>query len=163
MIAGLWSNVCGFWEEGRGEQFQKAYHFLKNRDWLAEKPGVIAIDGEKMYAVVQEYDTENMEQLQYESHKRYLDVQYLVSGQEKILVCDRQAAGEIVIPYNPNEDIVFYADPEEEPVELLISAGEFAVFTTEDCHKTRCNVRRGAASPVKKVIIKIQIQSRRKK
>lgn len=136
---------------------QNAYQFLRTQNFFVMGSGKVTIDGDRMFAVVQEYDTSDKEELQYESHDKYVDVQYMVSGQEKILICDKGDVGEVSIPYDAEGDIVFYEDPGREPKELFLSAGEYAVFWPEDCHKTRCNVLEHEKTPVKKVIVKIKV------
>ena len=63
-------------------RFQKAYAFL-NRDDLGSLPlGRVDIDGDAVFANVQEYDTVPAEEKQLEAHRRYYDVQFVVSGEE---------------------------------------------------------------------------------
>ena len=42
------------------------------------------IDGEKVFALVQKYETVVMDVPKFETHKKYIDVQYIVSGEEII-------------------------------------------------------------------------------
>lgn len=139
------------------EKLKQALSILRKTDFSVLKPGKVEIDGNEMFAVVQEYHTSNEDELHYESHEKYADVQYIVAGKEKILVCMKEAVGEVVIPYKEDEDIVFYQDPKTEAKELLLSAGEYVVFMPDDCHKTRCNIVKNGNEPVKKVIIKIKL------
>ena len=48
--------------------------------------GEVLVDGENVYASVQTYVTKD--DAKYESHRRYIDIQYMIDGEEKIGVTD---------------------------------------------------------------------------
>lgn len=139
------------------QELAKALDYLKNTDLKTLPSGRTEIDGDRMFAVVQDYTTSGEEELKFEAHRAYLDVQYIVAGTEKILVSSLQNFHQEAVPYRPDEDIVFY---EETPksVALILQEGDYAVFTPEDCHKTRCDADGKQKQKVKKVIVKIKIQ-----
>lgn len=137
---------------------RQALQFLTQNDLRETAPGRVEIDGDAMFAVVQAYHTDEAAALQYERHDAYIDLQFMLSGKEKILVCDRADVGPVSVPYDAAGDIVFYEDPEREAAaELCICQGQYAVFFPEDCHKTRCNAIVGVCENVKKVIVKIKV------
>lgn len=138
-------------------QLKKALIWLQNTDLASLPTGRAEIDGDDMFAVVQRYDTADAENVQFESHSVYADVQYLVSGQETILICHSSQIGPISIPYDVPGDIVFYEDPAVQPTALCLSAGEYAAFFPEDIHKTRCNAVPGQSRAICKVIVKIKL------
>lgn len=137
---------------------QQALQFLAQNDLQGAEPGRVEIEGDAMFAVVQAYRTEEAAALQYERHAAYIDLQFMLSGKEKILVCHQEDVGPVSIPYDAAGDIVFYEDPEREAAaELCMCQGQYAVFFPEDCHKTRCNIQDGVCENVKKVIVKIKV------
>lgn len=138
-------------------QLKKTLIWLQNTDLASLPAGRAEIEGDDMFAVVQRYSTADAESIQFESHRAYADVQYLVSGQETILICHSTQIGPVSILYNASEDIVFYKDPTVQPTALHLSAGEFAVFFPEDIHKTRCSMVSGKSESVCKVIVKIKL------
>lgn len=139
------------------QKLQTAFQYLTETDFSALPDGKYEINGNQMFAVVQRYNTAPEESIHFESHKDYIDVQYIVSGTEKILQTDITKVGEICIPYNKSEDIVFYNDPPEKSSELFLFPGDYAVFLPEDCHKTRCNANIAHSEPILKVIVKLHL------
>ena len=61
--------------------FEQAFTFLRSTDLKSLPTGRISIDGDAIYALVQEYQTKPVDQGKWESHKRYIDIQYIVSGE----------------------------------------------------------------------------------
>src|SRR5688572_1289794 len=61
-----------------------AFDWLKNTDLAALPLGKSMIDGERLLALVQEYTPKEPELLKYEAHRRYWDVQVVVSGIERM-------------------------------------------------------------------------------
>ena len=65
------------------EKFKKGYEFLRKKDLKALPLGRADIDGDEVFASVQEYTTMPADACKYESHNRYFDIQYVVEGQEQ--------------------------------------------------------------------------------
>lgn len=135
------------------DRFAIAYDFL-NRDDLTELPvGQILLDGKNVIANVQQYETARAEDLKFEAHNSYFDIQYVISGQEYIGMADRDkltACGE----FNEQNDVVFFEDPEISG-SVLLSDGDFAVITPEEAHKPRCAA--GKPVSVKKIVLKVRV------
>ena len=133
-------------------KFQTAFAFLRGSD-LAELPeGWIELEN-GVRASVQHYVTSPAEELQFETHEKFFDVQYLIEGEELIGVRDRTGLQEKA-PYDPVTDNTFYFDPALTGAALL-HAGEFVVLAPEDAHKPRCLA--GKAMGVKKIVVKVPV------
>lgn len=65
------------------DKFKKGYEFLRNTDLKALPLGRVDIDGDEVFASVQEYTTMPADACRYESHDLYFDIQYVVEGQER--------------------------------------------------------------------------------
>ena len=63
---------------------QRAIEYLKNNDFTKMETGVYEIEGKLMYAQVFDAETEPLEARKPEYHEKYLDVQFLVTGREKL-------------------------------------------------------------------------------
>jgi YhcH/YjgK/YiaL family protein len=129
--------------------FAEGFTFIRQRGAEAA-PGRYELPG-GAYALVQEYDSKPAEGARFEAHRRFIDIQYLVSGEEILYYAplDRLAAGE----YLPDKDM--------QPLDglgmpLHAQAGDFAIFYPADAHMPSRQTARGPA-PVKKVIIKIPV------
>lgn len=130
--------------------WNKVFNFLNHKDLIELEPGRYDLAGDSTYAVVQEYTTKNEDETEFEAHKKYIDLQYLIYGEEKIGVATL-SNNKTLVPYNENEDISFYditdsdyrhADPEV-----------FFIFFPEDAHRP-C-VRTNNNIKVKKIVFKI--------
>ena len=131
--------------------FAAAFDFLKRRD-LTELPvGTYEIDGTHIYAMVQEGNGHGNDAAKLETHRRYIDIQYTVSGNEVIgcgqaSECTPDADG-----WNTEKDICFFI--EKPDFMLPIPAGCFAVFfPEEDAHAPMAGV-----GPIRKVVVKIEV------
>ena len=60
-----------------------------------------------MYVNIESYTTQLREDRKFEAHRRYIDVQYMISGKELITVCPADKL-KCVEAYNQNTDIVFF-------------------------------------------------------
>ena len=65
-----------------GTSIEKALRYLQDTDFNQVKPGRYDIDGDTVYALVQEYDSKPKSEGFWEAHHAYLDVQYVASGAE---------------------------------------------------------------------------------
>lgn len=136
----------------RGERFQRAFRWLAESDLEKMLVGSYSIEGEDVVAHVQEYSTSPSEDLLFETHDAHFDIQYLISGVEKIAVCKRdglQATKRV-----SENDTILYEDPALCGAVLLMP-GDFLILPPEDAHKPRCM----ADEPewVRKVVVKVQL------
>lgn len=105
-------------------------------------------------AIVSEYITKDVNEYGYEAHREYIDIQYLVSGTEKICCLPLEYLKETK-PYNREIDAAFYVENALKPQELLLGNGYFAVLFPQDGHMPQLCV--GKPSSVKKVVVKVKI------
>ena len=133
-------------------KFKTAFAFLHRSD-LGELPEGWNELGDGVRASVQHYVTAPAETLQFETHEKFFDIQYLVEGEELIGVRTRAEMQEKA-PYDPATDNTFYFDPAQSGA-VLLHAGEFVILAPEDAHKPRCLA--GAAMAVKKIVVKVPV------
>lgn len=134
------------------EKFRKGYQWLKETDILSLPEGSYPISGEEVIANVQEYTTMPADQCLYETHEKYFDIQYMVSGRELFGVRSRE--GLTVKERIEEKDLIFY----EEPLfggSVLLEEGDMIVVAPEDAHKPRLIA--GEPGKVKKVVIKVAL------
>ena len=113
-----------------------------------------AIDGDAVYAMVQRYRTRPVAQMQLEAHRRYIDIQYLVSGCEVIHWAALAGLAEPTKPYDAATDAALYATtPDMTPV--LLQAGQFAILFPDDAHAPCCAW--GDPAEVLKVVVKVEV------
>ena len=116
--------------------------------------GRYEVDGDRVFALVQSYDTAPATEKKFETHRRHIDIQYIVSGRERIL--HLPFAGMVVkTPYDDERDVIFYEDPPASS-SILLGPGDFAVFHPADAHKGGCMA--GGREAVRKVVIKVRVE-----
>lgn len=137
------------------DRLEKGFDFLRNTDLTKLPDGRVDIEGDDVFAVVQTYETKPPEAYKIELHRKYLDIQYVFEGKEQVLI-SRDKELRTAIPYDDDNDIEFFEDPEECSA-IFLSAGDFALFDLNDYHKPRCNPPDGTSQKVRKVVVKIRV------
>ena len=102
MIKGNISNIENL--SNLPEMIINGLNYIKNTNFSSLKDGKIFIDGENMFVNIQTYMTK--EDANYEAHRKYADIQYIISGSEKIGVTDYKTCS-TVIAYDEANDIEF--------------------------------------------------------
>ena len=108
----------------------------------------------RVKAIISEYTTKKVNEYGYEAHREYVDIQYLVLGEEKICCLPLEYLKETK-PYNEEQDAAFYEETNVKPQELLIGNGFFAILFPQDGHMPQMYVKEHTA--VKKVVVKVKI------
>ena len=137
---------------------QEGIQFLLEHSLRELPSGRTDIDGEKLFAKVSSYATEPTDCRRPERHERYIDVQCIVEGKEKIGFGRIEDAGRIDTDDLVDKDILYYDRKEGMADEnfLSLSSGMFAIFFPWDVHRPNCSAD-GTSSKVKKVVIKISM------
>ena len=132
---------------------QKALAFLQALPVGPLPDGRIEIDGECAFALVQSYETQTGDWL-FEGHRKYLDIQYVASGEEVIgwAFIDRAT---VTAPYDPAKDAWLGTVPADEITPVRLAAGQLAVLYPTDAHAPRHAA--GAAMAVKKIVVKVAV------
>jgi len=137
-------------------RLSRAYGFLQAHHFSALREGRYEVDAD-LFFLVQRYVTRPESAARYEAHRRYADIQYLLSGQETLYWADI-ARMEPLVPFDAQKDVGFYKDtPRHGSVTLC--AGELAVFFPEDCHKPSFYPEGGEPCSVQKVVMKVRCDS----
>lgn len=140
---------------GINPKLSRGIEWLKNRDLAALKPAQsIVIDGDRIFAQVQSYNTLLAGETRFEAHRKYIDIQIMVSGREIMYWVPLARLAHIQEAYNYEDDIVFFEEPTRS-VPLYMEEGDFAVFFPTDGHKPRCVVER--PEQVVKIVVKVAV------
>ena len=108
----------------------------------------------RVKAIVSEYETKTENEHGYEAHQKYIDIQYLLSGEERIACLPIERLKEIKA-YNKEKDAAFYDAVGMKPQELLLGNGYFAILLPQDGHMPCLCVNKPKI--VKKVVVKVKI------
>lgn len=131
----------------------KVLNFLFNLD--ENKPaGHYEIDDEA-YANIDVYETKEYDICFPEAHKRYIDIQMLLSGEERL---DFANISELSIKddYDEERDIMFFHNPEKMNT-FYLKKGYFALLYPTDAHKPQMKSSENSQT-VKKVVVKIAVK-----
>ncbi len=88
--------------------------------------------GDGVIAIEQAYDTKPRGEGFFESHRKYIDIQVLVAGEEALEVADVVRAS-VREPYAEPRDLIVYTDIANASA-LRLRAGEVGVFFPTDVH-----------------------------
>lgn len=137
------------------EKMRKAIDFLIKTDLKKLPVGRTDIDGEEVYAKVFEYETIPWEDVKFEAHEKYIDLQYVISGKEAMGYIDTRKLKK-TDEYNPQKDVVHGTPTPAKNVSWTILAeDELAVCYPIDAHAPKGIVE--APEKIKKIIIKIAV------
>jgi biofilm protein TabA len=136
-------------------EIEKAIHHLRTTDYTNIAPGRYPIDGEDLIAIVQDPITQAWETGFPEFHARYIDVQYLLSGEEALGYLPANHQLPPSIDHLQDKDIAFVAAQENE-TRIVLTAGMFAVFYPGELHRPCRAVHQPMR--IKKVVMKIALK-----
>lgn len=134
-------------------KFKTAFEFLSRKDLATLPLGWIELDN-GVRASVQAYTTIDPSEGFYETHEKYFDIQYVVSGKEYIGLTVRDGLV-VKTPYDKDGDITFYFDPKRKDSMVYLEDGDYIILAPEDVHKPRLTA--GEKSEVRKIVVKVPV------
>src|SRR5664279_1519656 len=136
------------------ERWAKAFKFLKGNDLTKLELKRYDIDGDNLFATVSEYQSKNEESAKFEAHRKYIDIQYVISGKEIMNIAPIKSVKEVLNPYDASKDIEFVTV--NNIANYKASPSNYFIFFPTDAH--RPGLKDGANSPVRKVVIKVKVE-----
>lgn len=137
---------------GLGERIAAALRYLQSNDCTQLAAGKIAIQGEQIYALVQDNTTRPREQGVWEAHRKYIDVQFVAAGVEEMGYANIETLT-VKKPYDDQADYALFAGP---GCFVRVPAGSFAIFFPQDGHIPGSAVDDQPAA-VRKVVVKVAV------
>ena len=134
------------------KDFELVFNFLKNNDISVMECGKHSLRGDEVFFNLQEYETKHTQKL--EAHKKYIDIQYIVKGIERMEFAETSKL-KVTESYNPDKDVKFLEEPKVIDASI-VEAGEYRIFYPEDAHRPGLCVDNKPAK-VKKILAKILI------
>lgn len=135
--------------EFMAEKFLLCLDFIKNNDLSSMELKTYELDGDKVFCNLAEFETVAADTKEFEAHKEYCDIHYIVKGKERIDfgITSRMKAGE----YKP--DIMFLEG--EGNGEAILEEGDFIICFPEDAHKPGIFIEK--PSSIRKALFKVKI------
>lgn len=142
--------------QGESKNLKRAINWLSEQNLEKIECGKYEIDGNNIYASVFEYETKDALNCRYEVHRKYIDIQLLISGKEIIHVTPIKNI-DITDDYNLTKDISFgiLKDKELENT-LIMSKGLAAILYPKDAHQPNMRIVDNN-SINKKIVVKVAI------
>ncbi len=112
--------------------FQLGFDFLARPNLLDLESGKYELDGERVFALINRDPGKGRAGARLEAHRKYIDIQFLVSGSETIGWRPTAECQLLTEPYQDARDIMFFGDPSSTWIELPV--GKFMIFYPEDAH-----------------------------
>ena len=130
--------------------WDEAFAYLKNTDLNAIAKGKYPIDGDNVFASVTTDSTKDFDKTSWESHRKYIDIQYVIKGEEKIGVYP-VAKATVTREYDEKREAANYS---ADGKLYKAKPGTFFIFFPSDAH--RPNITPGGNKPDKKIVIKVR-------
>jgi biofilm protein TabA len=112
--------------------FREGFAFLQRADLHLLDSGRYELDGERIFALVNRDPGRQRAGARLEAHRKYIDIQFLVEGQEEIGWRPTAECCEVTEPYDEQRDIAFFSDTPHAWIKLPV--GKFMIFYPDDAH-----------------------------
>ena len=128
----------------------KGLELLRDTDFSKLEDARVEVDGEDLIYLLQSYESKPANDTP-EAHKKYVDIQFLISGREKMGVGALEDMKEEVEAH-PERDIWFYHGPLDE---ITLGGDKFVVLFPGDAHAP--NIAVDGPEPVRKCVVKVKL------
>jgi biofilm protein TabA len=136
---------------GLHADFAKAFEVLRDKTLTQKEDGKYAVEGDKIYYTIQRYTTKPLSEGKLEAHRKYIDIQFLLSGEELLGYAPLKGLT-VAEVYNPQKDIAFFNTPKD-ITKVILEPGMFCLLFPDDAHLP-CRQLAGPEE-VQKAVIKI--------
>ena len=123
---------------------------LADTDWAALPDGRYEVDGDKVFINVMRYETK-ADNPTPERHEKYIDIFYLLEGEEEVAVCPVEELGEVV-EARPEGDIWLHKGA---GVRLPLGDGRFLALFPGDGHAP--SIGPNGPAPARKCVAKVRV------
>lgn len=144
------------WEQYHfGPAWRRAFEFLTSLPPDADVKKY-PLQGEEIFAEVATYETKKPEAAVLETHRKYVDIQTVLSGSE-VMECFSREGLEVDTPYDETKDAEFYRRSSPGPTRVDLSLGTFVMLFPQDAHMPGLMIGE-RPELIKKVVVKIDLE-----
>ena len=136
------------------KKIKLALEYLEKNDLKVLDNGRYDILGDDVYVNVQDYTSKPETQGNWEAHKKYIDIQFMIKGTERIGVgeIDNYQTTEA---YDESKDLEFLAVANDNYQFINMNENDFIILYPQDVHMPQ--IAMNTPSYVKKAVVKISI------
>jgi YhcH/YjgK/YiaL family protein len=138
-----------------GPAWKRALEFLMTLTPDAEEKKY-RLQGDEIFAQVATYETRRPETAVLEAHRKYVDIQTVLSGSEKMECFSREGLA-VDTPYDESKDAEFYRRSGHAPTRVDLSPGTFVMLFPQDAHMPGLMIGE-RPELIKKVVVKISLE-----
>ena len=153
MIIAKRSNAADY--RGISPMLDKALEYLNDEFLNTVGTETVHMDGQKLYATLNLFETQPDDKLFFESHKEYLDIHVVIEGEERMDIADTAALALDEGASKPENDFYVYTDTNPAHQSIILKDGDFLVAFPADAHRVKGRV--DGPSNVRKVVFKIKL------
>lgn len=117
-----------------GKGIETALKFFQTyQDDGKDLPAKTILDGDNIFVNGVNYTSEAKPQGQQEAHQKYIDVMYVVEGEERFYYKPFAQVSHITMPYSAEKECAL-AEIDADAAQVRFSAGQFLIFFPQDAH-----------------------------
>ena len=132
-------------------RIKKAFEYINKTNFDQMELGKHLIEGETIFCKLMEYETKDIKDCNLEAHRKYIDIQYMISGRELIGITTL-ASQVATTDYDEKDDYTFYKGSS---YLVPLESGQFTIFFPEDVHMPAIKI--DSPSKLRKAVIKVLI------
>lgn len=133
-----------------GENFRRAYEFLRDNDLSALPACKIRVWGNDVVVNIQDFKGKAEEDCRMEAHKDFCDIQIVLNGEEQMGWKPQEDCHDVTAAYNPEKDVEFYGD--KASAMFNVGPRQFAIFFPSDAHQPGI----APGKEYRKIIVKVR-------
>src|SRR3989344_8844788 len=138
------------------DDLKQIFTFLKNTDFSVMSQGkypLLNFSEDEAFFIIAEYTTMDIEQVNPEVHRRYVDIQIMLKGTEQIGVANLHKGKHVLYqPYDRKNDVELYKITDHESF-FVMTQSDILIFFPQDIHRPCCTYNQ--MQQIRKVIIKV--------
>ena len=112
--------------------FAQVFEFLQRPDLADLDTGRYELDGDRIFCMVAKDQARPKNEASLEAHKKYIDIQYVIAGNEIMGWKPTQTCTSVKTPYDEEKDIMFFNDAPD--AWNSVPPGSFTIFFPADAH-----------------------------
>jgi YhcH/YjgK/YiaL family protein len=131
--------------------FAQAFEYINSQDLENIEPGKYEVDGDNLLAIYSNKNgmTAAESCAKFECHNVHIDIQVCIDGKETLGWKPRQSCIEPKGEYNPEKDVLFFADAPD--MFFQLGNRQFVILFPEDVHAPMIG-----EGPIKKLVMKVK-------
>lgn len=134
---------------------EKIFEIINTSDFAKMDDGIFKTGDDDFFYILMTYKTSGiLEEKPAEAHRKYIDLQYIVYGEEKVGYSDYKSNKKISKAYDESSDAEFFERVENESY-FVLKKGMYSIFFPEDIHRTGLN--NDGTRSIRKLVFKMAI------